>query len=98
MIRFFVFLLVFIWGYKLAKILLNSKDLTRFAKEFDKLSKKHKFSDAKKSECYKIEAKNYRSVNKKTTISSLIWFFIEVGFIVLIYLVFVQKHFSFDLF
>ncbi|WP_298790642.1 hypothetical protein [uncultured Allomuricauda sp.] len=75
------------------KITLNSKDLTAFAKEFDELSKKYKFSDIGKSEHYKAEAKNYRVLNKKTTISSLIWFFIEVGSIVILYLVFVQKYF-----
>lgn len=98
MVSLFVLLLVFIWGYKLTKILLNSKDLTRFAEEFDKLSKKYKFSDTQKSEHYRIEAKHYRMFNKKTTRSNLIWFFIEIGSIVLIYLVFVKKYFSSNLF
>lgn len=98
MISLFILVLIFIWGYKLTKILLNSKDLTSFAKEFDSLSKKYKFSDHSKSECYRIEAKRYRLFNKKTTKSSLIWFFIEVGCLVLIYLVFVEEHFSSNLF
>lgn len=98
MIGFLILLLILIWGYKLTKILLNSKDLTSFAKEFDTLSKKYKFSDASKSECYKIEAEHYRLVNKKTTMSSLIWFFIEVGFVVIIYVAFLHKHFSSNLF
>ncbi len=98
MIGFFILLLVFIWGYKLTKILLNSKDLRSFAKEFDLLSRKYKFSDVQKSENYKIEAENYRSVNKKTTMSSLIWFFIEISFAVIIYMVFLHKYFSADLF
>ncbi|MFS4456677.1 hypothetical protein [Maribacter sp. 2304DJ31-5] len=98
MVSFFVVLLISIWGYKLIKILLNSKELTAFAREFDKLSKKYKFSEAQKSDRYKIEARHYRLLNKKTTISSLIWFFIEVVCIVLIYLGFAQKYFSSNLF
>ena len=98
MVSLFVLLLVFIWGYKLTKILLNSKDLTSFAKEFDTLHRKYKFSNVQKSENYKIEAENYRLVNKKTTMSSLIWFFVEVVSMVLIYLVFIEKRFIFNLF
>lgn len=93
----FILLLVFIWGYKLTKILLNSKDLRSFAKEFDLLSRKYKFSDVQKSENYKIEAENYRSVNKNNHVEfNLV--FIEISFAVIIYMVFLHKYFSADLF
>lgn len=97
MVIFFVALLVLVWGYKLVKILLNSKKLVTFAKEFDWLSERHKYSDIQKSERYKSEAKHYRSVNKKATISSLLWFLFEVVSILLLYFVFVQKYFAINL-
>lgn len=92
MLGFLVVLLFFVWGYKLIKIIYSTKSIMGFTKEFQGLSRRYKYSNERKSEKYLIEAESYSIMNKKITISSLLWFFSEIGGMVVIYYYFVGKN------
>ena len=98
MIRLLILLLISIWIYKLIKIIQNSKTLIGFANEFERLSKKFKFSDEVKSERYLKESKNYRTINKKVTRSDSIWLAIEVFGIIAIYFLYLRQYLPINLF
>ena len=92
MIGFLISLLFFTWGYKLVKIIRSTKSIMGFTKEFERLSRQHKYSNEGKSARYQMEAENYKRINKKITKSNFLWFFIEIGSMLFIYHQFIGKN------
>lgn len=87
MINILISVVVSFWIYKLIKIIQNSKELNSFSRECQDLAKR---KAGPTSEQFELGAKNYKSANRKITVSKLIWFFIEVGSFVGIYFIFVK--------